>query len=95
MAALVLAGCGPTQAAHNSSAADAKDWCENFSADFDRNGGFSDLINQATGRLDRNGPRGEITYPGSSRVALTRTEEECIRDEAQKAIDRYEGKNGF
>jgi hypothetical protein len=76
---LISTGCGgPT---------DAERRCE----DLARRTDVTDYVNQRTGRLDRDPTTNEILDPESGRIVLTRSQEECIRREAQKAIDRYEG----
>jgi hypothetical protein len=77
--ALASAGCGGQTAAERQ--------CEDFASRTH----VPDYVNQRNGRLDRDSTTNEILDPETGRVAITRSQEECIRREAQKAIDRYEG----
>jgi hypothetical protein len=95
LAALALVGCSQPAATENTAVQTrtaARDWCEEFYERFNRNGGFSDYIDQRTGRLSQDMATGVIYYPGTNRVAFSSAETACIRREAQKAIDAYEGK---
>lgn len=82
---LALASCGQETTAGSSTT--ALDWCEEFYAGFDA----SELVDPRTGRVERDPTTNEILDPGTGRVGLTRREEDCVRREAQKAIDAYEG----
>lgn len=86
LAALVLAGCGQPMAAEGSSRTSER-WCEEFYARFN----VSDLVSQKTGRVERDPTTNEILDPETGEIALTRREEECVRRQAEKAIDAYEG----
>lgn len=93
LAAPVLVGCGQPAATENAAAPTttaARDWCEEFYERFNRNGGFSDYVDQRTGRLSQDMAAGVIYYPGTNRVAFSSEETACIRRESQKAIDAYE-----
>jgi len=78
--ALISTGCGGPSAAERQ--------CE----DFARRTHATDFVNQRTGRLDRDPTTNEILDPETGEVALTRSQEACVAREAQRAIDRYEGK---
>jgi hypothetical protein len=94
LAALTLLGCSQPAATENRTAQTrtaAPDWCVEFYNRFNRNGGFSPYVDQRTGRLSQDIEAGVIYYPRTNRVAFSSEETACIRREAQKAIDAYEG----
>lgn len=83
--AVPLYACGDQAA--TDSPAPAQGWCEEFYARFN----ISDLVDPRTGRVERDPTTNEIVDPNTGRIQLTRREEECVRRESQKAVDRYEG----
>jgi hypothetical protein len=77
VALLAVSGCAQPTA--------AEDECEAFASRTNA----TDFVNPRTGRLDRDPTTNEIIDPETGGVALSRSQEECLRREAQKAIDRY------
>ncbi len=90
LGALALVACdsaaAPQQVQPRARTADS--WCQDYYATVN----LSDYVDQRTGRLSRDPRTDEIYYPGTNRVAVTREQAACIRREAQRAIDAYEGK---
>jgi len=63
------------------------DWCPAFAASVQ----LSDYVDQHTGRLNLDPASGQLYSPDGSRVIFTRREVDCIRRQAQGAVDAYEG----
>lgn len=86
--ALILLGCDrPTVNGQPVAVGRTEQSCEDYAAATQ----LTDYVNPNTGKLDRDPQTGEIVEPATGRVALTKAQEDCVKREAQKAIDAYEG----
>lgn len=50
----------------------------------------SEYVNPTTGRIDRDPTTNEIVDPDTGRIAVTKSEEQCIRRGLERTIDSYE-----